>query len=175
MIGKMYRPVKISSLHTKRGFHFQQKFKSNFLGFYEFQQDVYLHYEVETGTEVIRMEFSDLNVPLVLDEKMFKAVSKQEAVSNKKGRKVESLREIVRPGKKEAKDEDSIGSVFSNKEALKITMLVNSEKGNAKDNEWITIELKPIIINNREYISLNATADTQLIIKVNTSVELIQR
>lgn len=175
MIGKMYRPVKVSTLHTKRGFRFQHKFKSNFLGLYEFQQDVYLHYEMVTGMEVIQMEISDLNVPLVMDASMYKAVSNQEVVSNKKERKVESLREIIRPGKKDIKDEESVGNVISNKETLKVNMLVTSEKGNEADNEWITIELKPIVINNREYLSLIATANTQLKIKVNTSIELLRR
>ncbi|MFF2531558.1 hypothetical protein ACFVS2_21860 [Brevibacillus sp. NPDC058079] len=163
MIGKMYRPTKITVLHSKRGFHFQHKYKSNFAGIHEFEHDVYLHFE--NGEEVIHMELNNLIVPVVMDREAFVAESADEVRSRVTKKKVETLREITRPAKEQ---------MSSSNDRLKVQMLIKSER-NPDENELLEVVMKPVVIDNQEFFLLEATADTQINVVVNTTVKLIER
>ncbi|WPS85466.1 hypothetical protein SMD22_02205 (plasmid) [Brevibacillus halotolerans] len=163
MIGKMYWPKKVTVLHSKRGFHFQHKYKSNFAGIHQFEHDVYLYFE--NGEEAIHMEFKNLVVPVVMDKKKFVAESDDEVRSRVSKKKVESLREMTRPAKEQ---------MSSSGDQLMIQMLIKSER-NPDENELLTIEMKPVVIDNQEYFSIETAADTQIYIAVNTTVKLIER
>jgi hypothetical protein len=163
LLGKIYRPTKLTTLHTKRGFRFQHKYKSNFVGLHEFKKDVYLHYD--QAHETIHIEVTDLTIPVVLDKDVFQIESADEARTIAPKRKVESLREIERPAKEQ---------MSSSGDRLIIQMPIKSER-NANENELLTIEMKPVVIDNQEYMWITATAETQVYIVVNTTVKLVER
>lgn len=165
MIGKIYRPAKISTLLGKRGFRFLHRYKSNFAGLYEFQKDIYLHFQ--DGGESIRIEFHDLRMPIVLSREHFDIVSDNYCVSKQKKKEVSlenfnkssMLRKIQRPANQQ---------MSSSKNMLAIEMPIASVE--PKNNEVLYMELKPIVINNEEFLWFNATAKTQIEIMVNSSI-----
>lgn len=163
MIGKIYRPTKISTLLGKRGFRFLHRYKSNFTGIYEFQKDVYLHFQ--DGGESIRIEFHDLKMPIVLSREHFDIVSGRYCVSKQEKRKVSLenfntialLRKIKRPTK-----------MTSGQNMLAIEIPIVSAE--PKNNEVLYIKLKPIVLNNKEFLWFDASAKTQMEIMVNSSI-----
>lgn len=162
MIGKIYRPVKVLSLAGKRGYRFYHKYISCFTGQYHFQKDVYLHFQ--DGGESIRIEIRDLNIPVLLNGNQFVLKDNHWAVTKQEKRKVvlenvnlSSLRKICRPANKQ---------ISSKKNMLTIKMPILS----AEDSETLVIQMKPIVLNNEEYLWFFASADTQIELMANSSV-----
>jgi len=82
MIGKMYRPLRISK--KNRGYEFSHKYMSNLLGrdkggIKEFIQTITLHAKENGGVqeEVILIEISNLLIPVVVNPQHYDRVSKK--------------------------------------------------------------------------------------------------
>lgn len=158
----MYRPTKISKLLKKRGYEFQLKYKSNFLGMYEFKVEIYLNYDVSTGKEQIVVDVQDITIPLVISNDLYALISEDEAHSKVEQRKISSFRVMRRP---------ALNQVRSANDQLRIQMNVHS--GNyPEEGETFSIKLKPVIIENREYMWLITDAVTQVSIITNTTLKL---
>jgi hypothetical protein len=163
MIGKMYRPLKVSTLLGKRdGFRFHNKYKSNFgikLGLVEFYMDIYLHVTPETMKEVIRIELQELLIPIAVDVNLFTKVTDKESQSIVVPILVNRLRKLERPANKQ---------MSSNIDGLEIQIPILSK--DTSENDLITLTIKPIIVNNEEFLWIDAKAETQIQIVTNTSV-----
>lgn len=160
-IGKIYRPAEIYSLHDKRGLEFHHRYKSNFGPKHQFTQEVYLHFEEDS--ETICIDLKNLPVNVLLDASYFEKIDDKSAKSKNEKRKVSSLRTILRPADKK---------MSSKKESLVGEMIVHSEK---ERDEKLVFEIKPVIIENQEYLQFVFTAKTQIRITVDTSLKLIKR
>ncbi|MBP1308748.1 c-di-GMP-binding flagellar brake protein YcgR [Paenibacillus sp. 1182] len=162
MLGRMYRPTKITKLSKKRGYEFQIKYKSNFLGMYEFKVEIYLDYDVSTGKEQIVVDVQDVTIPLVISKDLYELISEDEAQSKVDQRKVSSFRVMRRPTNNQLR---------STSDQLRMQMTVHSEKY-PEEGETFSIELKPVVIENREYMWLRTDAITQVSITTNTTLKL---
>lgn len=160
-IGKMYRPTEIYSLQDKRGLEFHHKYKSNFGPKHSFSQQVFLYFD-QDDKETICIEMMDLEVDVLLDASYFQKIDEHTATSKNERRSVTSLRNILRPADKK---------MSSKKETLVGEMVIDSERDR---NEKLTFEIKPVIVDNKEYLHFIFTAKTQIQVTVNTSLKVIK-
>lgn len=195
MIGKMYRPIKIFSLPDKRGYQFWHKYKSNFGGIVQFTQDIHLYYHPEDQSETIRMDFQDMSVPLLLDSNQFYKKTEQFCISKQEKfiLKELTLRKLEKPGikipkkweiffekwKKKEAVRDRQGNIigeaikadlFSRGKSLYFEMPIFSKR--EEGNEWIIVEMKPVVWNGKEFITVNVTSQTPVEITTDSSIHL---
>jgi hypothetical protein len=110
MMGKMYRPLRIAK--KNRGYQFSHKYMSNLLGrekggVRKFEQIIELK-SIDNGNEVqesIRIEFSELTIPVLVDKERYEQVSGRQVAEKKSPfvfiveKKMGSLgRKMERPG-----------------------------------------------------------------------------
>jgi len=195
MIGKMYRPIKILSLKDKRGYQFLHKYKSNFGGIVEFTQDIHLYYHSEDQSETIRMDFQKMMAPLLLDSNQFYKESEQSCISRQEKfiLKELTLRKLEKPGikipekwesffekwKKKEVVRDRKGNIvgeaikadlFSRGESLYFEMPIFSKR--EEENEWVVVEMKPVVWNGKEFITINVRSQTPVEITTDSYIHL---
>lgn len=159
MIGKMFRPIHIEQIRVGRGINFSHKYKSNYGNKFEFKQAVTLSYLPETNTEDIIIEFSELEIPVIVSEEY--KINDNVAVL-KKENKISSLRKINRPNK-------SVNGTIISKKDIAMFMVISSED-NIEDNEMLEITLELIFKDLKEYIHIKVNSTSTVVIKSNSEV-----
>lgn len=161
MIGKMYRPIKILSVPSTRGYNLENKYKSNFGKVNKFNLNVSLSYIVESETEIISISFLDIKIPVVMNQDSSKLIDNNSVRTNVAERNIYSLRRLGRPN-----------NISSMGDILEFAMEVVSLK-DVNEDEILTIRLQPIIRDNEEYMFVEVESKTPAVIKSNTNVSLI--
>ena len=203
MIGKMYRPLRIAK--KNRGFQLSHKYMSNLVGrgkggVNHFDQTIELK-SSENGNEVneqIRIEFSGLTIPVIVDGQQYEQVSSRQVVDKRLpftiidekkkgslGRKMERpgisimLDEEEHPfaGLKEAEwDEENSkwilrSDMSSRGEELCFEIPIYPTKNN-EGADWLKVEIKPVVMNGEEYMEIKTESTTQVVIHSNTKFVL---
>lgn len=180
MIGKMFRPLEIINIPDKRGYKFLNKYKSNFAGIKKFTLDIFLDYDADTSSETINLVLRDLTVPLACLEQEFNKLSSQSAISTEQKYVLDVFRQMVRPTAMSVKEgltfvmpiEASRDSQDNRDDSGKILSLDEFEH-NKKYNDLLRIHIMPIVLDNREYMRINAVANTPISIHSNTNIRII--
>jgi ABC-type uncharacterized transport system substrate-binding protein len=132
---------------------------------HQFSKSVYLHYDKDSEDEKIVVEVQDLSIPVILSQEFYELESSDEARSKTPKRRVSSLRVLERPAKEQ---------MSSTGDQLFIQMSIRSDR-EPMENETLSIELKAVVIDNQEYMSMKTNAETQVCIIVNTTVKLLEQ
>jgi hypothetical protein len=159
MIGRMYRPLKILNIPGKRGFNILNKYKSNFGGTFKFETDVYLDYNAEEQTEVVQVEFKNINLPIYMEKGIRQ--TEESVVSTNQSRTIESFRKLVRPTK------------ISSKDVLDYVMKIESPKGES-ENDILEMNLVPVMVEGQEYMKIEVACETPVIIHSTTTVKIAE-
>jgi hypothetical protein len=157
MIGKMYRPLKILNIPGKRGFSFLNKYVSNFGGSHKFEMEIYLYYNADNQTEVVRIDFKDLIIPVYMETGH--VLSDGTVISTLEKRYIESLRKMVRPKK------------ISSKDGLNFIVPIESPK-HEDENDVLEVILKPVVMNNQEYMELKVECRTPVVVYSQTALKV---
>ncbi|WCK57730.1 hypothetical protein PP175_27225 (plasmid) [Aneurinibacillus sp. Ricciae_BoGa-3] len=158
MIGRMYRPLKILTIPGKRGYNILNKYKSSFGGEADtFEMEVYLHYNAGKGTEEVRIEFKDLTLPVRIENGH--RISAHVASNTDAERKIGSLRKFERP------------TNITSKNVLEFTMLIKSQK-DEEENDALVVRLNPTVIDNEEYMVVEAECETPVVVKGTKKVSV---
>jgi len=170
MIGKMYRPIKISTIDQKRGFELEHKYKSNFGGTVEFTQNIYLLFDADKQQDVIKMELFHLPIPVLVSGQQFTQLDAQHSKENKEAVTITTFRKMERPGSKSSVGRKAL--MTSKGDALFFEVPITSEK-NAEENDWLEVELQPVIVNNQEYLRVQTASETPVEIYTDSSIEYV--
>ena len=155
MIGKFYRPLKISSAPENRGYHFLHKYKSNFIGIYQFEMEISLKYRPKDETENIHISFQNLEIPVLVRNGI--VLDSGEIVSSTNRYGVTCLRHLYRPQN------------ITTKESLKFEMLIkNLESDEGKD--ILEVEMMPIVWDGEEYLEIAVKSETPVVFHSNTQI-----
>lgn len=201
MMGKMYRPLRIAK--KNRGYQFLHKYMSNLLGrenggIREFEQTVELKAmdaDNRLASECIRIEFSELTIPILVDGEQFEQVSTKQVSERKEPFQIVDekkagllSRKMERPGISidlqseaenpfsEFKEAECDGEKWtlrtdmsSRGEELSFEMPIYPNRS-GEGTDWLKIELKPIVMNGDEYLEVKTESLTQVVIISNTKI-----
>lgn len=179
MIGKIYRPTDVKILKGQRGFSINHKLKSNFGGFKDFEERVFLDFDYENKTEQLKIEIEGIDIPIDFVQKRFKVEPEIIHNENEKGIKnvtfklldesktvvgattvkVGTLRKLNRPSK-----------ISTTKGYLKMAHVITSPR-DLSIEELVLVEFNLVIRDGKERLELSVTCNTPVSFKLkkNTS------
>ncbi len=193
MIGKMYRPLKISFMPGKRGYEFLHKFNSHFGGSYKFTQEIYLNYNASKKTERVQINFVGLNIPVIVKQSKF--VQPPTIVETTVARTVNNANESESPSEKRVKVLDYMIENYETEKLTEIPLRIEtfrkisrptriSSKGNLEfgfiitstkedENDVLIVEMEPKIIDGDEYMVLNVICKTPVNVSASKRVSYV--
>ena len=164
-IGRMYAPINIKKMTDKRGYLFEHKYKSNKVGIYHFNQEIHLYYE--KGKESIRVELSDINIPIIAKGN-FKRKNNQHVIQDAPKVALKTLRKLERPG---TLYQGSRTKLQSKSGKLLIEMPIVSEKEPEKE-ELLRIHLEVGFENNEDCLICEFESTTPIELMSTNKIQI---
>lgn len=172
-VGRMYRPDKILN-SEKRGFVFFTKYKPNFGGSMKsLQIELNLEYNLKDKTEVVKVEITtEDKTKTAVSAGRFDDITKKKAKTKGEDVVIESVRTLVKPDGYNLRKKNIPAKIKNDRGVLFMDIFVDSNK--EEEKEIVSLIIYPSVIDNAEYIVIDADAKTPIIVANENGVHIVE-
>jgi hypothetical protein len=172
-VGRMYRPDKILN-SEKRGFILFTKYKPNFGGSMKsLQIELNLEYNLKDKTEVVKVDIvTEDKTKVAVGSERFEDISKKRVKTKTDDINIDSVRNFVKPDGYNLRKKSIPAKIKNDRGVLFMDIFVDSNK--EEEKEIISLIIYPSVIDNTEYIVVDADAKTPIIVTNENGVHVVE-
>lgn len=172
-VGRMYRPDKILN-SEKRGFILFTKYKPNFGGgMKSLQIELNLEYSLKDKTEIVRVDIiTEDKTKVAVSSERFTDITKKKVKTKKEDIVINTVRTLIKPDGYNLRKKNIPAKIKNDRGVLFMDIFVDS--GEDKEKEVISLILYPSVIDNTEYIVVDADAKTPIVVANENGVQVVE-